>query len=89
MWRASGRLSARNHRNRKQKIKMEDQKKYRDISHELSDWLQEFRDNLVDEALQQSVGETQSKEIKTLPSHLMNFQWSRDQKWNQVRVNTV
>ena len=39
--------------------------------------------------LQQSPGETQSKEVKTLPSHLMNFQWSREQKWNRVRVSTV
>ena len=33
--------------------------------------------------------ETLSLDIKTLPSHLMNFQWSREQKWNRVRVNTV
>ena len=39
--------------------------------------------------LQQSLGETQSKEVKTLPSHLMNFQWSREQVWNQIRVSTV
>ena len=39
--------------------------------------------------LQQSHGETQSKEVKTLPSHLMNFQWSREQKWNRVPVSTV
>ena len=39
--------------------------------------------------LQQSLGETQSTEVKTLPSHLMNFQWSRGQKWNRVRVSTV
>ena len=39
--------------------------------------------------LQQSFGETQSKEVRTLPSHLMNFQWSREQKWNRVRVSSV
>ena len=39
--------------------------------------------------LQQSLGETQSKEVKTFPSPLMNFQWSREQKWNRVRVGTV
>ena len=39
--------------------------------------------------LHQSLGETQSKEVKTLPSHLMNFQWSREQKCNRVRVSTV
>ena len=39
--------------------------------------------------LQQSLGETQSKEVKTLPSHLMNFHWSLEQTWNRVRVSTV
>ena len=34
------------------------------------------------------LGETQTKEVKTLPSHLMNFQWSREQKWNWVRLST-
>ena len=38
---------------------------------------------------QQSLEETQSKEAKTLPSHLMHFKWSREQKWNRVRVSTV
>ena len=36
----------------------------------------------------QSHGETQSKEVKALPSHLMNFSWSREQKWNRV-LSTV
>ena len=39
--------------------------------------------------LQQSLGETQSKEVKTLPSHLMNFQRSREQNWSRVRVSTM
>ena len=39
--------------------------------------------------LQQILGQTQRKEVKTLPSHLMNFQWSREQKWNRVRVRSV
>ena len=38
---------------------------------------------------QQCFGKTQSTEVKTLPSHLMNFQWSREWKWNRVRVSTV
>ena len=38
---------------------------------------------------QHSHGETQSTEVKTLPSHLMNFQWSREQKWNFFLVSTV
>ena len=56
----------------------------RDISPELPDWLQEFRRIWLMKVLQQNLGETQSKEVKTLPSHLMNFQWSREQKWNRV-----
>ena len=48
----------------------------RDLSHELRDWLQEFRENLDDESTSTEPWETQSREVKTLPSHLMNFQWS-------------
>ena len=61
----------------------------RDISHELPGWLQEFRENLVDESTSTEPWGNQSKEVKTLPSHLMNFHWSREQKWNPVRVRTV
>ena len=42
--------------------------------------------------LLQSHGETQSRDIETLPVLLMNYQCSREQKWNRVRckhsVNT-
>ena len=34
----------------KTKIKMRSPKKYKEISHELPDWLQDFRENLVDES---------------------------------------
>ena len=34
-------------------------------------------------------GNTQSKDVKTLPSHIMYFQWSREQKWNRSRVSIV
>ena len=61
----------------------------RDISDELPDWRQEFRENLVDESTSTEPWETQSKEVKTLPVLLRNYQWSRDQKWNRVRVSTV
>ena len=37
----------------------------------------------------QSHGETLHLRIKTLPVLLMNYQWSREQKWNRVRVSTV
>ena len=52
----------------------------RDISHELPDWLQEFRENLVDES-------SPTEPLETL--RVMNYQRSREQKWNQVRVGTV
>ena len=44
-WRASGRPETT--WNRKQE-KLENQKQYKETSHELPDWLQEFKDNLVD-----------------------------------------
>ena len=55
----------------------------RDISHELPDWQQKFRENLVDESTSTEPSRNPSKEVKTLPSHLMNVR--REQKWNQVR----
>ena len=36
-----------------------------------------------------SHGETLSLDIETLPVLLMNYQWSRVQKWNRVRVSIV
>ena len=60
-----------------------------DPLHELPDWRQEFRENLVDESTSTEPWDTQSREVKTLPSHLMNLQWSREQKWHRVRVSTV
>ena len=33
----------------------------------------------------QSHGETRRMNIETLPVFLMNYQWSREQKWNQAR----
>ena len=46
----------------------------------LPDWLQEFRENLVDENVLQSHGETLRQRIKTLPVLLMNYLWSREQQ---------
>ena len=34
-------------------------------------------------------GETLSLDIERLPDLLMNYQWSRERKWNRVRVGTV
>ena len=85
-----GRPAARVDRNRKTKIKMENQNKYKEIFR--MNCLIGYRNSgriWLMKALQQSHGKTQSKEVQTLPCHLMNFQWSREQKWNQVRVSTV
>ena len=61
-----------------------------DLLHDLLDWLQEVqREFWLMKVLQQSLGETQSKEVKTLPVLLMNYQWSREQKWNRVWVSIV
>ena len=74
----------------KTKIKMVNQKKYKEENR--MNCLNGYRNSeriWLMKVLQQSLGETQSKEVKTLPSHLMNFQWSREQKWNRLRVSTA
>ena len=74
----------------KTKLKMVNHKKYKEmcrmncmIGYRISEriWLMK-----VD---RQSPGETKSGEVKTLPNHLMNYLWSREQKWIRVRVSTV
>ena len=74
----------------KTQIKMKDTKKYRAIycMNDLIGYKNSGRIWLM-KVLQQSLGETQSKEVMTLPSHLMNYQWSREQKWNRVQVSVV
>ena len=74
----------------KTKIKMMNAKKYKDI-YRMSCLIGYRNSERIwsMEVLQQSLGETQSKEVKTHPSHLMNFQWSREQKWNRVREGSV
>ena len=72
----------------KTKIKMMDAKKYKAIY--LPDWLQDFRENLVDESASTEPRKKRpEQEVMSLPSHLMNCPWSREQKWNRVRVSTV
>ena len=64
----------------KTKIKMRNAKKYKEIH--CMNCLIGYRNSeriWLMKVLQQSHGETQSKEVKTLLSHLMNFQWSREQ----------
>ena len=71
-------------------IKMRSPKKYKEIYR--TNCLTVYRNSeciWLMKVFQESLGETQSKEVKTLPSHLMNFQWSRVQKWNRVRIRTV
>ena len=60
-----------------------------DLLHEFSDWLQEFRENLVDERSPLEPRETRSLDIETLPVLLVKYQWGRELKWNRVRVSIV
>ena len=60
-----------------------------DLLHDLLDWLQDFRENLVDESGPSEPRETLLLMIETLPVLLVNYQWSREQKWNRVRVSIV
>ena len=69
----------------KTKIKMNDAKKYKAIY--CMTWIgckisEKFWSMNV---LLQSDGETLCLWIKTLPVLLMNYQWSREQKWNRIR----
>ena len=54
-----------------------------DLLHDLPDWLQEFRENLVDE---RSPLEPRGN---LAPEDQDNHQWSCEQKWNRVRVSIV
>ena len=68
----------------KTKIKMRDLRKYKEICR--MNCLIGYRNSgRIWSMKVQSLGEIQSSEVKTLPSHLMNFHWSRELKWNQVR----
>ena len=63
------------------KNKKKSQKKYKEIYRMncLIGYRNSWRIWLM-KVLLQSFGETHTKEVQTLPSHLMNFQWSREQK---------
>ena len=71
-------------------IKMKDAKKYRAIYYVtcLIGCMSSERIRSMNLILQ-SHGETLSLDIETLPVLLMNYQWSREQKWNRVRVSIV
>ena len=59
-----------------------------DLLHDLPDCLQEFKENLVDERNPSEPWRNLlSLDIEKLPVLLMNHQWSREQKWNQVWVS--
>ena len=85
-----GETRCMNPHKQKTKIKMKDAQKYKKIYRMncLAGYWNSERTWLM-KVLQQTLLETQSKEDETLPSHLMNFQWSREQKWNRIRVSTV
>ena len=60
-----------------------------DLLHDLQDWLQDFREILVDESSPSEPREALRLRIETLPVLLMNFHWSREEKWNRVRASIV
>ena len=79
-----------NQQNPKTKIKMKDTKKYKAIycmtcrtGCRISEKIWSMK------VVLQSHGEALRLRIETLPVLLMNYQWSREQKWNRVRVSTV
>ena len=57
----------------------------RDTSHELPDWLQEFKENLFVES---TSTEPWGNPEQGSQDHLMSFQWSREQKCNTVYIRT-
>ena len=61
-----------------------------DLSHNLPDWLQEFREKLVDESSpSEPLGNPTPKDQDTFPVLVINYQWSREQKWTPVRVSIL
>ena len=74
----------------KTKIKIRSAKKYKEMYR--MNCLIGYRNSeriWLMKALQHSHGEAQSTEVKTLPSHLMNFQWGREQKWNSFQCKNA
>ena len=74
----------------KTKIKMKDTKKYKTIyCVTCRTGCRSSEKNWSMNAVLQSLGETLRLRIETLPVLLMNYPWSREQKWNRVRVSMV
>ena len=61
----------------------------RDISHELPDWLQELKENSVDESTSEELRGDPMQRSADTSSSFMNLQWSREHTWNRVGVRTV
>ena len=86
--RSYGETRCKDQQKTKTKIKMKDTKKYRAI------YCMTCRSGCRNseriwsmKVLQQSLGETLRLRIETLPVLLMNYQWSRERKWNRVRAS--
>ena len=74
----------------KTKIKMVNQKKYKEIYR--MNCLIGYRNSERTWSMKvflQSHGETRRMDIEKLPDLLMSYQWSREQKWNRARVSTA
>ena len=77
-------------RNRKTQIMDESTKKYEEnFSRDLPDWLHEFREWLMKVLPTEPWGNPEQGQSRRLPILFTNFLWSREQKWNQVRVSTA
>ena len=88
--RSYGETRCINQQKPKTKIEMKDAKKYQAIYHMncLIGCRSSERIWSINVVFQ-SHRETLSLDIETLPVRLMILQWSREQKWNQVRVSIV
>ena len=85
-----GRTRSINRQKPKTKIKMKDAKKYKAISCMTCGIGCRSSERIWSmNAVLYSHGETLSLDIETLPVLLVNYQWSREQMWNRVRVSIV
>ena len=85
-----GETSCMNPQKRKTKIKMRSAKKYKAIyCTTCRTGYRSSRRIWSMKVVLQSQWETLRQRIETLPVLLMNCQWSREQKWNRVRVSIV
>ena len=88
--RSYGETRCRDQKKPKTKIKMKDAKKYKAINYmNCRNGCRSSERIWSMNVVFQSHGENLSLDIEALPVLLMNYQWSREQKWNRFRVSIV